>query len=286
MQARGWTVVVPVRLGPGAKGRLAAPPDLPAAMAGDCLAAVAATPGVRRLIVVAPPGDLPDLPAKAPGAPTPRSATGCVTKVLRQPVGIEGLVPAVIFALAECCGPSAVLLADLPALQPLALASALADGEPLLAAGTASWHVPDADGAGTVLLAGLDPALLPVRFGPNSAAAHLAAGSPALSGQADRLRRDVDTPADLLQAWDLGVGPRTRATIDGVQVTVVSYSTETGLGLVVTDDGRRLPLTAQALSGSGLRHLRPGQRLMCLVSHEQVVAVRINGIGDPLPTQL
>jgi cold shock CspA family protein len=46
-----------------------------------------------------------------------------------------------------------------------------------------------------------------------------------------------------------------------VQATVYRYDPVTGSGAVVTDDGVVLPFDLDALELSGLRHLRPGQRL-------------------------
>jgi cold shock CspA family protein len=46
-----------------------------------------------------------------------------------------------------------------------------------------------------------------------------------------------------------------------VQATVYRYDPATGSGSVLTDDGAVLPFELDALRLSGLRHLRPGQRL-------------------------
>jgi cold shock CspA family protein len=46
-----------------------------------------------------------------------------------------------------------------------------------------------------------------------------------------------------------------------VQATVYRYDPATGSGSVLTDDGVVLPFDLAALRLSGLRHLRPGQRL-------------------------
>jgi hypothetical protein len=46
-----------------------------------------------------------------------------------------------------------------------------------------------------------------------------------------------------------------------VQATVYRYDPATGSGSVLTDDGTVLPFELDALRLSGLRHLRPGQRL-------------------------
>jgi 2-phospho-L-lactate guanylyltransferase len=46
-----------------------------------------------------------------------------------------------------------------------------------------------------------------------------------------------------------------------VQATVSAYDPATASGTVLLDDGVELPFAAQALEGSGLRLLRPGQRV-------------------------
>ncbi|MEV6813934.1 2-phospho-L-lactate guanylyltransferase, partial [Micromonospora sp. NPDC051296] len=71
--------------------------------------------------------------------------------------------------------------------------------------------VADAPGTGTVLLAAPPGVPLDPRFGPDSAAAHLASGAHPLAGDWPSLRRDVDTAGDLAAALRLGLGPRTAA---------------------------------------------------------------------------
>jgi len=46
-----------------------------------------------------------------------------------------------------------------------------------------------------------------------------------------------------------------------VQATVYRYDPLSGAGAVLTDQGVVLPFEVEALRLSGLRHLRPGQRL-------------------------
>ena len=46
-----------------------------------------------------------------------------------------------------------------------------------------------------------------------------------------------------------------------MQATVATYDAETRSGTVFLDDGSRLPFDAAALEGTGLRFLRPGQRV-------------------------
>jgi 2-phospho-L-lactate guanylyltransferase len=94
------------------------------------------------------------------------------------------------------------LLGDLPALRPAELDAALSSIE-----SGASAYVADADGSGTTLYTAAYDDFAP-RFGAGSAAAHDAVARE-IHGALPGLRRDVDDLADLQQAWDLGVGPRT-----------------------------------------------------------------------------
>jgi 2-phospho-L-lactate guanylyltransferase len=202
----GWTVVLPLKGGSGAKSRLGAPPALATAIALDCLDAVLGCPDVVRVAVVTAD------PATAAAA----HAAGAVVVPESRPGA--GLPAAVADGLAAAEGPVAVLLGDLPALRPVDLATALREaarallgperGEP-----AAMAFVPDADRTGTVLLAGLDAAALRPAFGPGSAGRHARSGARRLDLPLPRLRRDVDTRADLAAALALGVGPRTAAAL-------------------------------------------------------------------------
>ena len=135
---------------------------------------------------------------------------------------------------------------------------------------------------------GLEPC-----FGAGSAAAHAASGAMALPGDWPSLRRDVDTADDLADAVRLGLGPRTGAIVlagalplaagpgpeprrpgcwstrarsacwaaEPVQGTVATFDEPTGAGSVVLDDGTTVEFPAAAFAASGLRLLRPGQRV-------------------------
>lgn len=50
-----------------------------------------------------------------------------------------------------------------------------------------------------------------------------------------------------------------------MQATVLHFDPDTG-GSVVLDDGVELPFAVTALAGTGLRHLRAGQRVTITVS--------------------
>lgn len=54
-----------------------------------------------------------------------------------------------------------------------------------------------------------------------------------------------------------------------MQATVSAFDAETRSGRVLLDDGVELPFAGEALAGTGLRLLRPGQR------------VRLTTTGDP-----
>jgi hypothetical protein len=58
-----------------------------------------------------------------------------------------------------------------------------------------------------------------------------------------------------------------------VQATAASFSPETFCGSVLLDDGTRLPFDAVAFAASGLRFVRPGQRLRVEVRDGRVVAL-------------
>lgn len=53
-----------------------------------------------------------------------------------------------------------------------------------------------------------------------------------------------------------------------MQATVSSFDPATFCGAVLLDDGVELPFAASALAGSGLRLLRPGQRVRLETSGE------------------
>ncbi|GAA3595733.1 hypothetical protein GCM10022223_08660 [Kineosporia mesophila] len=65
-----------------------------------------------------------------------------------------------------------------------------------------------------------------------------------------------------------------------MQATVYRYDAETGSGSVLTDSGDVLPFTARALEPSGLRHLRPGQRLSAVREGDEIVSLRLGTIGS------
>lgn len=105
----------------------------------------------------------------------------------------------------------AALCADLPALRADDLTRALVTAPPSLS------FVADRAGVGTTLLVAPTPQLFTPRFGPDSRDAHLDAGAVELDiADIASLRHDVDTPADLVAALELGVGPRTSTVVTGL----------------------------------------------------------------------
>ncbi len=199
--------MLPVKGGPRAKSRLGAAPAVAAAIALDCLDAVLACSVVGACVVVSADVAVQRAARLAGAGVVPESRPG------------SGLVAAIGDGLAAaarrpwCARPAAVLLADLPALRPEDLQSALAAARSALAEGPLMAAVPDVDGTGTVLLAARTPARLDPAFGPGSFAEHLSRGAVPMPLDLPRLRRDVDTPADLDAALALGVGPRTRSAL-------------------------------------------------------------------------
>jgi 2-phospho-L-lactate guanylyltransferase len=203
-----WTLVLPVKGGPRAKSRLGAPPAVAAAIALDCLDAVLACPAVGSCVVVSADVAFRRSARLAGATVVPESRPG------------SGLVAAIGDGLAAasrrpwCARPAAVLLADLPALRPEDLQAALEAARTALEDDRGRMAaVPDADGTGTVLLAARTPARLDPAFGPGSFGEHLRRGAVPLPLDLPRLRRDVDTPADLDVALTLGVGPRTASAL-------------------------------------------------------------------------
>jgi len=108
----------------------------------------------------------------------------------------------------------AALCADLPALDPVELAQALEE-----ASRHAAAFVADAAGEGTTLVAALSPKDFTPSFGPGSREAHLTHGAhEVVEVDVPTLRRDVDTPADLREAVELGVGSRTASAVAGLRL--------------------------------------------------------------------
>jgi len=227
-----WTVVLPIKGGPAAKSRLRsgwaqdaalAPAagltaKLAEAIAADTLAAAAACPVVHTVLVVTADATVAASVAASNAGPG-------VVVVVRESVPGAGLGAAIEDGLrAAPPGPVAIVLGDVPALRPEDLCAALWTAALILAERQVELHrgamavVPDADSTGTVLLAALHAGDLAPAFGAASFAEHERRGAVAIGWELGRLRRDVDTPADLWDAALLGLGPRTAAVLEQAQL--------------------------------------------------------------------
>jgi 2-phospho-L-lactate guanylyltransferase len=265
---------VPVKGGSSAKSRLADParPALATAFALDTIMAALATVGVERVVVVtSDPVVATVVRALDPG--------DRVVDLVPDPgVGLDAAARAgVDRARAEHFHRVAVLLGDHPSLTSTELEIALAE-----AATHRGAFVPDAAGTGTAMVA-LADADATTNFGGGSAARHAAQGLARLDLDLPGLRLDVDEVTDLEAALAVGVGQHTaralRATLTIVQATIHSTGDEGGQALL--DDGSLIDWDLASVAGSGLRHLRVGQRVSVELDDEDRRARRmwIVGIG-------
>jgi 2-phospho-L-lactate guanylyltransferase len=199
-----WCLVVPVKRLEVAKTRLGPPydrvrQDLALAFALDTVVAALSCPVVAGVVVVTDD-------ARA------ASALAAVGSVVVPDEPDAGLNPALAHGARTAArshpgSGTGALSADLPALRPRDLGSALAR-----AAAHAAAFVRDTDGAGTTLVTARAPGDLRPLFGPDSARRHADAGHEEVRGaDLDSLRRDVDTVDDLAAARRLGLGPHTTA---------------------------------------------------------------------------
>lgn len=220
-----WTVVMPLKGGPNAKSRLVPTPGLAEAIALDTLEAAIASERVTRILVVT---------AAHRTAHHAELAGAQVVGESRPGSGLNAAIADGVRAAARFSTPTAVLLADLPALRPEDLTDALLAVEELLQRPDPprAVAVPDQEGTGTVLLAARRAGSLDAAFGAGSLAEHERRGAVPLELDLPRLRRDVDTESDLEEALLLGCGVRTHATArvdDAVQRFYLEVERETGL---------------------------------------------------------
>ena len=186
VSSSAFVIVIPVKGGAGAKSRLGGDATFRAALArAMALDTIEAALAVAPVIVVTGP----ELAADA-------AALGAT--VVADP-GL-GLNPAIEVGLEAVPrgATRAVLLGDLPGLDPRELRAALT------AANDDRSFVADADGVGTVLTVARTSHAL--RFGPQSREAHRSEGYVELLEPWPSLRRDVDLPQHLEQ---LSRGTRT-----------------------------------------------------------------------------
>jgi 2-phospho-L-lactate/phosphoenolpyruvate guanylyltransferase len=197
-----WSVLIPVKVLARAKSRLAelAGPrrgELALALACDTVTAVLRAGQVARAVVIT------DDPAAA-------AALTRLGALVIPDEPDDGLNAALTHGAAVAAGKwpgsgTAALSADLPALRPLELTRALTD-----AAAWPNAFVADAAGDGTTLYTAAPGAAFRPAFGLASRARHAASGAAELELKGiPGLRRDVDTPADLRGAVELGLGRHT-----------------------------------------------------------------------------
>lgn len=197
-----WTVVIPVKVLARAKSRLAAlagprRAQLALAFAYDTVSAVLAVPIVARVVVV----------TDDPIARSELAALGAAV-VADEAGGLnaDGLNGALRLGAAASDARTGIagLAADLPALRPAELTRALRR------VGSGPAFVPDALDVGTTLYAVPPGSPFQPMFGGRSRERHARHGATELRlDDAPGLRRDVDTPEDLMAAVALGVGRRT-----------------------------------------------------------------------------
>jgi 2-phospho-L-lactate/phosphoenolpyruvate guanylyltransferase len=194
-----WSVLMPVKVLTQAKSRLAglAGPrrgELALAMACDTVTAVLET--ARAIVITDDPvaaAALKELGAQV----IPDEPRDGLNAALRH--------GAAVAAHSWPADGTAALSADLPALRPLELARALQ-----AAANWPNAFVADAAADGTTLYTAAPGAAFRPAFGLASRSRHAADGAAELQlSNIPGLRRDVDTPDDLRDAAELGLGPRT-----------------------------------------------------------------------------
>jgi len=196
-----WTVIVPVKGTALAKSRLGlADPDraaLALAFAIDTVSAALAADRVDRVVVVTA-SDAVATRLRELGAIAVRESSSAGL----NPAITDGLEVARVEAPDA---PVAVLLGDLPALDPADLDAVLDR-----ALEHSRAMVADAAGVGTVLVTALRGIPHHPKFGGASRAAHLAAGYVELDVDAARgLRHDIDTLDDLAAVAGATLGPAT-----------------------------------------------------------------------------
>jgi 2-phospho-L-lactate guanylyltransferase len=205
--APAWTVLIPVKQTTIAKSRLTGfdatlRRRFAVAFAQDTVTAAVACPEVRRVVVVTddPIGTLlrelgADVIPDAPNAGLNAALRYAADQVRRDDPG----------------APVAALSSDLPAVRAADLTAALTRTS------AGRWFVPDAEGEGTTMLGAARGQEWSPHFGPRSRAAHRALGMVELDiPELERLRRDVDTAADLSDAYRRGVGAWTTEVLAGL----------------------------------------------------------------------
>lgn len=203
-----YGVIVPVKPASVAKSRLGGlgdrvRRDLAAAFAADTVAAAVRADLVETVLVVTDDHRLARRLSELGAEVLPDGTSDDLNATLEQ-AAAEVVRRSPGLRLAALC-------ADLPALRHAELDQALAR-----APRDRMGFLADAEGVGTTLVTA--PSLESFRpgFGAASREAHLGAGAAEIDPDGlQSLRRDVDTPDDLVAALGLGIGPSTsRLTAD------------------------------------------------------------------------
>ena len=199
--ALAWSVLMPVKVLADAKSRLAALAgerrgELALALACDTVTAVLACAEVARVIVITDDQVAATALAGLGALVVPDEPRDGLNAALRHGAA---------YASARWPGSgTAALSADLAALRAGEIGRALRAASAWPAA-----FVADAAGDGTTLFTAKPGTPFRPAFGAGSRARHAAGGAVELDlGAVPGLRRDVDTPADLRGAAELGLGPR------------------------------------------------------------------------------
>jgi len=199
---RHWCLVVPVKRLDRAKTRLAGRfgdrrSDLALAFAVDTVTAALACPVVDAVLVVTD-----DEQAAGRLAAAGAEVTGDDPDAGLNPALVHGAELVARRHPGTCVG---TLAADLPALRPDELATALARAD-----GEERAFVRDAEGTGTTLLLASGAGSLRPSFGAGSATRHALDGAVEIdAADLPTLRADVDLPGDLRAAAALGLGVAT-----------------------------------------------------------------------------
>jgi 2-phospho-L-lactate guanylyltransferase len=196
-----YGVLVPVKRPALAKSRLGAlgdrvRRDLAVAFAADTVAAALASELVARVLVVTDDHELARAMSELGAGVVPDGTADLNGTLVQAAREVHRHDPTL--GLAAVC-------ADLPALRPEELTEALG-----ASAAEGMSFVADSAGEGTTTVVAADLAAFRPCFGAGSRLHHLAAGAREVHDvDVPGLRRDVDDPDDLVDALELGVGPRT-----------------------------------------------------------------------------
>ncbi|GAA4690684.1 2-phospho-L-lactate guanylyltransferase [Nocardioides conyzicola] len=200
-----YAVLVPVKPPAVGKSRLAeldagaSRRRLAEAFAQDTVLACLRAETVRQVLVVTDDARFSQVLSALGCTAIPDGVSGDLNATLRQAAAEAHRRWPDLVPVAVC--------ADLPALRSDDLDAVLG----VLETGRPSF-VPDAAGVGTTMYVAAHDEFDP-HFGPGSRDAHLDAGARELAGVPASVRRDVDDPADLAAAVELGVGPHTSVAL-------------------------------------------------------------------------